>query len=155
MLRQQVRWHFDETPLEEAAAATAAGLGMDVYLDRPALDDMGIDYDTPISLPSGRYVAEDALRRILHPKELTYVIANGGLMITTRETSEMHLENAVYDVTDLMMERLWDFAAMTKCMATVIQPTTWDWVGGPGAAEAVFDKRSRDSRCQPNPRGPG
>lgn len=139
-LDRQMAWHFDNVPLEEAVSVIARTLGVDAFLDRRSLDDMGIGTDSPVSLPAGRYVARDALKQMLDPLDSTIVIAHGGVMITTEETAESRMETAVYAVDDLIhRDNQWaDYECLIECITTAIEATAWDQVGGPGLI-AVFE----------------
>ena len=82
---------------------------------------------------------------MLHDLGLTYVVADDVLLITTPDEANNRLVTRVYEVGDLVScrdkkGRLWpDFRSLIEMVTSVIQPTTWDEVGGPGSInEGLF-----------------
>jgi serpin B len=130
---------YVETPLQDVADHFSAKLGFPVSIDRKAFDDVGIGSDTPVTFHSAGLSGNEALNRILREHDLTWVAKDGVLLITTPEAAEVMLETVVYDVTDLVLraegtrEEIADFVPLVDMIVSVIQPSTWDAVGGPGA----------------------
>ncbi len=90
-------WSFTETPLRDVVAQIKDGLGVPIALDMQALENAGIDLETPVTLdaPAGSTV-RSALRRILHPLSLTWMVRDECLAITTQETATDHLGVRLY-----------------------------------------------------------
>ena len=82
-----------------------------------------------------------ALRLLLHELGLAYVIEDEVLLATTTEAAESKLAAVIYPVTDLVMtpgrdqdaNGPPDFEALAALIHSIVQPTTWDEVGGPGS----------------------
>ena len=115
--------------------------GINVLLDRKALDDFGIDASTPISIDLLQATLESGLSHVLDEFELTWIVRHEALVITTPEEAEARLETRVYPVRDLVLvysQRPADayYEGLMQVITSVIQPDSWDEVGGPGAIEA-------------------
>ncbi len=82
-----------------------------------------------------------ALKLMLRELELTTVIQDGVLLITTPQEAETRLMTVIYPVSDLVYARdpttgeIWggDYDALMELITSTTQPTTWDEVGGPGS----------------------
>ena len=116
-----------------------------ICIDHKALEDAGIGTDTPVTRTIEGVSLRSALHLMLHDLGLTYVIADDVLLITTPNEANNRLMTRVYEVGDLVScrdekGRLWqDFGSLIEMVTTVIQPTTWDEVGGPGSIkEGLF-----------------
>lgn len=94
---------FADTPLEEVVALLRDTYDIPIDLNSIALGDFGIDADEPINLDRRNVTLRSALRSILEPLELTYVIDNEILLITTEEDAGTRLTAKVYPVADLVI----------------------------------------------------
>jgi hypothetical protein len=83
-------WSFTETPLRDVVAHIKDGLGLPIAIDMKALEDAGIDLETPITLDASAGTFRSALRRILEPIALTWMVRDECLLITTQETATEH-----------------------------------------------------------------
>lgn len=122
---------FVETPLEDVVA------GLDKYqipvlLDRRALDDMGIGADVPITRSVKGVRVATLLDLVLTDLDLTWVIHDEVLLITTQEQAACMQETRVLEVADLVGGDK-DIARLAALIQTVIDPATWDAVGGPAS----------------------
>ncbi len=76
---------------------------------------------------------------MLKELNLTYVIKEGVVMITTQEEAESTLETRVYPVGDLVLppnapaDAQADFDSLIELITSTVKPTSWDAVGGPGS----------------------
>ncbi len=66
---------------------------------------MGIGTDTPISRTPGWHLPPLGARLVLRDLDLTYVIRDEVLMITTPEEAELELSTKVHPVADLVIPR--------------------------------------------------
>ena len=76
---------------------------IEIQLDTKSLDDVGISSDEPITKELKGISLRSALRLILRDLELTYMIQDEVLLITTPESAETHLSTRVYPVADLVL----------------------------------------------------
>lgn len=95
---------FIETPLTDVISYLKDLHQIPIVLDRRALDDGGIGTDTPITQESLRGLSlKSALRIMLRDLDLTYVIDDEVLQITTVEEADSRLVTKVYPVADLVL----------------------------------------------------
>ncbi len=123
-------FQFADTPLNEVAAFLADVHKIPVIVDAPALEELGIDTNIPVNAELGGISLESCLRLALRPLELTYMVSNESLVITTPEQAESELDTRVYPVdVNWIMEPNELMTIIQKCVA----PDSWEEVGGPGS----------------------
>jgi len=139
---------FEDTPLEDVAAAIERLHRIPVRVDERALDDMGIGTDAPVTITAHDTSLRNALRLILKPLDLTFAVSHDSIMITTPEESESTLTTALYPVTDLVRFRdaqgqVWeDYESLIEVITTTVAPVSWDVVGGPSSIEGFKVRRA-------------
>jgi tetratricopeptide (TPR) repeat protein len=94
---------YTETPLEQVVNQLQEEYGIPVILDAPALKDAGLDPQEPITVNLHNIALRSALRLMLKQHQLTYIISNEVLTITTPEQAETQLVAKVYPVADLVL----------------------------------------------------
>jgi hypothetical protein len=126
---------FVDVPLEEVVALLQNDYDIPVLLDTPALDEIGLGPEQPVTIKLQNISLQSALRLMLKRLQLTYIIQDEVLVITSAKEAEESLQTCVYDVRDLAkdgrgksMDALID--AIVSCVAT----ETWAENGG-GEAE--------------------
>jgi hypothetical protein len=124
----------DGTPLEEIIAYLREEYDVEIVLDTVALDELGLGPDEPIAISLRNIRFDQAMRRMLEPLELTYVVDSGVLLVTSEEEALAKLTVAVYDVRDLLLEG--DFDSLQDLVTSTIASDTWAENGG-GEAEIV------------------
>ncbi len=94
-----------ETPLADVLAYLAERHQIPIQLDRRALDEVGIATDTPVVRELRDITLRSALRLVLRDLNLTYVVKDEVLLVTTPETaaSEEFMRTKVYPVADLVV----------------------------------------------------
>ena len=75
---------------------------LEIQLDLKAISDIGINPETPITYSSQGTTIQTALKLILRPLNLTWIIEDDVLIITSTEVAESHLVTKVYAVHDLV-----------------------------------------------------
>ncbi len=132
--------NLKDTSLTETAAYISRLHGINVQIDTEAMEDVGLSPDdTLVTANLGGMSLRSALRLILGKYDLTYVIRDEVLMITTPEEAEMQLKTKLYPVTDLVRYKdpsgeLWtDYDSLIATITSTIQPESWEDVGGPGS----------------------
>jgi hypothetical protein len=128
---------FTDQPLHDVLMALQDEYGIPVQLNRPALEAIGLAPDTPINVNLHNISLRSALNLMLRQVDLTYVIQDEVLMVTTKEDSEKYLVTCVYNVQGLVddsdkqsMEALID--SIEACVAT----ETWT-DNGKGSADIM------------------
>lgn len=93
---------FNEEPLENIVNFLQDEYDIPIQLDIPALEDAGMTTDEPLHVNLRNVSLKSALRLMLKTKNLTYMIRDEVLIITTPEEAEAELVACVYDVRDLI-----------------------------------------------------
>jgi hypothetical protein len=94
---------FTETPLEEVVTTLQEDYGIPIQIDTPALEAIGLDPTEPVTESLHNVTLRSALRLMLKKLQLTYIIQDEVLMITTPEEAEQQLVVKVYPVADLVL----------------------------------------------------
>ncbi len=98
---------FEEQPLSDAMAQIADEYQIPIQFDNAALDEIAISPDTEVTLPALRNVTlRSALNIMLKQpglEDLTYIIEEEVLLITTEERANESLKVKVYPVADLVL----------------------------------------------------
>jgi hypothetical protein len=130
----------DGTPLEEIIAFLREEYHVEILLDMVALDELGIGPDEPVSISVRNIRVDQAMRRLLEPLELTCIVEDGVLLITSEdEASTSKLTVAIYDVRDLLLKC--DFDPLIDIITSTIAPSTWAENGGGEAEIRVYPQR--------------
>ena len=94
---------FVETPLADVVVYLKDRHEIEIQLDRKALEDAGAGSDTPITQDLKGISLRSALRLMLGGMDLTYVVKDEVLLITTPEKAGSELVTKVYPVADLVL----------------------------------------------------
>lgn len=138
-LDQNTTVEFIEEPLIGVVEFFMDFHNMQIQIDEPALKDIGIGTDEPVSKSLDGVSLRSALNLILRDLGLDWTIVNEVLLITTPEVAEVTMVTRVYDVGDLILARdskgkLWrDFDSMIHMLTSTIAPHDWEEFGGPGS----------------------
>jgi hypothetical protein len=111
---------FVETPLQDAVDYLKDFHGIEIQLDGRSLEEAGMGSDTPVTGALKGLSLESALDLLLSNYDLTYVVRNGVLQITTPEAVASITELRVYDVHDLLQEG--DVGELSKILALALDP---------------------------------
>ncbi len=102
-LREETETGFVDTPLSEAIGFLSDFHDITIMLDEPALTEEGLGTDEPINLDVAGITLRSALRIMLEPLQLTYVIEDEVMKITTQVKADEKLTTRVYPVGDLVI----------------------------------------------------
>jgi tetratricopeptide (TPR) repeat protein len=94
---------FTDTPLEEVVNLLQEEYGIPIQIDDAALEATGLDPTEPVTVQLHNVSLRSALRLMLKKLQLTYIIQDEVLMITTPEEAESQLVVKVYPVADLVL----------------------------------------------------
>ncbi len=94
---------FIETPLNEAVGYLKDLHGIEIQLDARALEQAGIFSDTPVTTELKGVSLRSGLRFLLRPLDLTYVIKDEVLLVTTLDAASQEIVTRVYPVEDLVI----------------------------------------------------
>ncbi|HEX7376762.1 MAG TPA: vWA domain-containing protein, partial [Pirellulales bacterium] len=94
---------FAEQPLSDVVDYLKQRHDIEIQLDNKALTDAGVGSDTPITRSIKNITLRSALKLILSELDLTYIVRNEVLMITSKTEAESMLSTRVYPVADLVV----------------------------------------------------
>lgn len=131
-------------PLNQVLDALEKNMGVTITLDRAALEGALISYEFPITAEANGITFRSYLRKILSNANLTFVIRDEGIFVTTPERASRMLVTKVYYVGDLLpllnfmtdpyTNQLQFAQTVAGLIAEVqsIDPTSWQSGGGNG-----------------------
>lgn len=122
---------FIDLELRDAIDFFAQSLQIPVLIDEQALTDIGFTTDEPINfmIDAKSITNRDALELMLSSLDLTYVIKNSVLVITSIEEASTQTETRVYDVRPLQIQ---DPLTLQDVLTKTVAPDSWAVVGGNG-----------------------
>jgi len=140
-LQSSTELDFVEASLEDVVDYLSHRHDIEIVIDRRALEDVGLPTDTPITRNLKGISLRSALRLMLRELDLTYYIQDGLLLITTPESGCSRMVTVLYPIEDLLpadcktpQQRTEYGQKLAEMVAAIIQPQTWEDVGGPGSA---------------------
>ncbi len=102
-LKKPTELDFVDTPLSEVINYLRDRHQIEIQLDKKALTNVGVDTNTPVTKSLRGISLRSALRLLLRDLDLTYVIKDEVLLITTPEQAQNDLVLKVYPVADLVV----------------------------------------------------
>ncbi len=123
---------FVDTPLKDIVDYLGDIHHIKIQLDKKAMDAAGIRVDAKVTKQTRKLALRSALRLMLYELDLTYLVQDGVLLITTRETAENRLTTRIYLVTDLVATQ-GDFQPLIDAIRATIQPGAGREQRGPGS----------------------
>ena len=150
-LQTPVDAHFKDSRLEDTIDYLATLIGLPIMLDKAALDELRISYDTPVNFAVKKPVAaRTALRAIARGLGMTYVVRDGVVFITTPDRAKAYLVTKTYSVGDLVLplgffdpntEAL-NVTLLIDMIVHTVDPDSWEYRGGPGIIRYYAPTRS-------------
>lgn len=145
-LEQHITADFRQLPLVDAAKFLAKECGVNLVVDESALEDVGLGNDLPLNFECKGMALRHGLTHMLAAIDLTWIVDDGVLKITTLEAAESAYETRVYPVADLLVQDESDalfreyshrgnIDELIDTLTTAIDPSSWSDVGGPGAIQ--------------------
>jgi len=101
-LRQPVSLEFVETPLSDVLDFLRDFTDLEVRVDELSLTQANASTDVPVSVYIGAYTLRSALRVILDQQDLSYLIEDGTLVITTKTAARARLTTQTSPATPLV-----------------------------------------------------
>lgn len=149
VLAKPAKLEFVDTPLRDVAAYIAEVFNIHVRLSKK-IEDAGVEPDTQVTVNAQGISLESFLNKLLKDLNLTLMIQNETLMITTVEEAQSfeNLVTRVYPVADLIRgeDGRNDFDPLIDLITSTVEPDSWQDVGGPGSingfdSSLVFSQR--------------
>src|SRR5436190_7129000 len=133
-LDQKVSINLADRPLSEWIVYLSDKYHLPIQFDTAAIKDAAID---PSTTPVGMQVKDSpirsALKLVLGQHNLTYVIADDVLLVTTQDKANAQLTLSIYDVRDLVSDANHDFnqnavTQLTTVITATLAAPTWSSV---------------------------
>jgi hypothetical protein len=121
---------FAQTPLKDLVEQLATDYGIPVQLDKAAIDEAGINGDQGVTVNLHNISLQSALKIMLKTVQLTYIIRDEVLFITTPEAAARDLKVCVYNVSELVSDRGTDLESVADVIRSCIATDTWAINGG-------------------------
>jgi hypothetical protein len=127
--------NYADQALQDVVSDLQDEYGIPIHIDKTALEEAGIGPDSPVTMSLHNISLRSALKLILRHLQLTWIIEDEVLMITTKESAEKNLDMCVYN-----MQGLVDVAdpksvkALIDVICSCVATDTWAANGG-GHAE--------------------
>jgi type II secretory pathway component GspD/PulD (secretin)/tetratricopeptide (TPR) repeat protein len=102
-LNQPITVAFDHKPLKDVVDDLRELANINIVTDLPDLAQVGVKDDVPISVKLEGVAMKSALNVLLHQAELTYVIKDDVLHVTTPKAARGKLVQKTYSVADLVI----------------------------------------------------
>jgi type II secretory pathway component GspD/PulD (secretin) len=102
-LNTPVTLTFTDAPLKSVLADIRAWKDLNIYVDEAALSEHGISLDRPVSVNLDQVSLKSALKLLLQPMHLTYIIGDEVLQVTTEDRAQGRAVTTTYAVADLVI----------------------------------------------------
>jgi hypothetical protein len=123
---------YEDVALEQVVAEIAQEYNILIQIDRVALEDAGLKPTEPVTVRIGGISLRAGLRQMLRPIDLTYIVRDEVMLITTPVVAEEDLETRVYPADGSQTKDNID--ALKNMIVRHIETDTWAESGG-GTAE--------------------
>ncbi len=133
MLDEPTTDDFIDTPLEDVLSYLEDLHEIEIKIDLRALDDLGVSSGTPINQSLHGTSLRSALSLMLSSLDLTYLIEDEVLLITSIEEAETHLQTVVYPVRDLIAaagDQGPSIEGLIEMIRSLVGPAGWPEQGG-------------------------
>lgn len=143
-LEEKTSLDFELAPLHDIADFLSDKHRVPIEINTRALDLVGIGSDTPMTFEIEGVSLRSALYLMLRDLELTFIVQDGVIQITTPEDCEANQIFRLYPIFDLLgptgstpgrVPAAAEFDDLTELIMQTLSPESWDHVGGPGSIE--------------------
>ena len=142
-LEDRTECDFTDTPLVNVVDHFRSTHQIDIQLDNKSLQDEAVDTSAPITRHLKGVKLKSGLRTILRDLNLTFIVQNEALWITTLTTADAVSEIRTYPVSDLLGGRpdSPNYASLIIIITSTVEPATWDENGGPGSIQPFHQNK--------------
>jgi serpin B len=140
-LDKSVELAYTDVSLDNAIEHLARQLKVPLWIDRATLTDEAVALDQPVTIHQSGITGRSALKLVLNPVSLDWVVADEVLKVTTSSKVAESLDTRVYDVFDLVAIqdergiRRTDFQPLIDALVTTVTPDSWEETNGPGSVQ--------------------
>jgi hypothetical protein len=145
-LNKPIPAEFKGTPLSEVIDYLEKSTGATIIIDKQALDEAGVTYETTVTFRTSKATMRTVLRKVLGDLNLGYIVEDGIIRVMTLEQARNTLTTRVYYVGDLagisgygpfnpfgQAQAALAISQIVQLIVTNIEPQSWDFNGGPGS----------------------
>ncbi|HEY4261290.1 MAG TPA: hypothetical protein VGM98_14080, partial [Schlesneria sp.] len=100
-LSEPISTNWSDKKLEEALNSLEKQCGIEIWIDKQAMQDDGLDTDLEVSLRIDGVSLRTCLRLLLEPLGLVYVVEDEVMKITSHKKTETRQTTRIYPVGDL------------------------------------------------------
>jgi hypothetical protein len=145
-LSAPIKVEFKASHLQDVMNTMSNEMKRTIFLDKSALEENQITYDTPINFSTrGPVTTRVALRKILSDLNLTFVVRDGVIHVTTTTRARDLMVTRVYDIGALVMgntisppgvavdpQLAQNVQAIIDMIIQSVDPSSWVGRGGTG-----------------------
>jgi type II secretory pathway component GspD/PulD (secretin) len=102
-LQTPVSVEFKDSPGYQVIQDLRDSTGINIVIDKPALEEEGISLDRPVSMKLDNIALKSALNLLLHQMRLTYIVKDEVLQVTTESHARGKLVPKTFPVADLII----------------------------------------------------
>ena len=125
-----------DAPLVDVCQVISSLHDIPVLVDQRALEEIGLSADTPVSIKLKSVKLRSALRLMLRALDLTYMVSDEVLQITTVEAAEQNLRTEMFKLPKKLAAKKADVIQATQ---SNVVPDTWQALGGPSTMDIFED----------------
>lgn len=147
-LMKEVSLNSEKMPLANVMRTLNQSEGINIFIDTRGLDEVGITPNHPITIQANEIRLQSVLNLILEPLQLTYQVRGNTLVITSKTRAQGKMTAVTYPVADLAIpiplaglvsseekahpvrSPAIDFDSLTELIQSMVQPRSWEMVGG-------------------------
>lgn len=135
-LKKPVSIEMADGTLQEAIAQLRKTAGINIVIDAAALEDEGVTTDVKVSLHLSGVSLRSALKNLLSPFNLATLVEDEVLKVTSQLQAKGGMLAVAYQVVDFVQtdkNGQADFDSLIELITSVVEPDSWQEVGGVGA----------------------
>jgi uncharacterized protein (TIGR03067 family) len=135
-LDKKTSFKFNDAPLSDVVDYLKKAHKIQISISKRHLDDIGMDVDTPVTCDIKDISLRSALRLVLREFDLSYVVLDEVLLITSADDADTRMGSSVYQVRSLFPTTGvgdYNFRQLRPLLAATVHPDTWAQVGGEGS----------------------
>jgi hypothetical protein len=140
-LDEETKFEFNELPLQDVIAYLKDRHSIEIQLDTRSLENASIGVESPVTRQLDHVSLRAALQLTLGAMDLTYLIKDEVLLITTPEIASRETMVRIYPVADLItldpkIKQGQDVAALIEVIKGTLGNSRWQGGGGNGSIRA-------------------
>ena len=136
-LDEKTKLQFQDAEIGEVIAYLKRLHKIEIQLDRESLEEYDLGSDTLVTCTVKDISLRSALKLMLRDLDLTYIIRDEVLLITSEDVAQENRLTRIYDVADLVAYRdekgiYTDYEPLIDVLTAAAEPESWMCMGGNG-----------------------